>query len=375
MRRIWTHITASAGEGEGANRVQFIDAIRGYAILTMLVGHVVGVVLLEEFRLDDSAVYQTLLHLVGTSAPVFVFASGLIVSYLLFKDKNTVNLARAKKSAKRGAQLLLIGFVIQTSVSDLWRLVTRFDLSVFEFLLRSHILHTIGIGIIAIAGLYYLTSKSQAVFPIAAFVLANICFLAGPPVSMHTGIEGVGRVLVVFVSKKYAYFPLLPWLGFSLFGACTGYLAAREKRFMSLLAFILMIAAGFLVRKGAWFIMRDIYELIGVAYTDELQRGSFAYYRLGETLMISGIFGVLTRYFTMPSFLLKSGSETLSIYVLHCVVVYSALFDFGLTAYWVRVFPPLETILLSAVITIGFIVYAYKAEYLRGKFPPLRWIK
>lgn len=53
------------------DRLQFIDAIRAYAILMMLQGHFVDTMLAYQFRDLGNVIYSTWFFMRGMTAPIF----------------------------------------------------------------------------------------------------------------------------------------------------------------------------------------------------------------------------------------------------------------------------------------------------------------
>ncbi len=61
------------------DRLQFIDAIRAYAILMMLQGHFVDTMLAYRYRDLENALYSTWFFMRGMTAPIFFTVTGLEV--------------------------------------------------------------------------------------------------------------------------------------------------------------------------------------------------------------------------------------------------------------------------------------------------------
>jgi len=96
---------------QSVQRIDFIDALRGFAILMMLQGHCVGLVLQNRYRSTEYFAYQLWDQLRAISAPSFFFAAGLIFTYLLLKEqrKNPGSNARISKGLCRVGWLLCWG--------------------------------------------------------------------------------------------------------------------------------------------------------------------------------------------------------------------------------------------------------------------------
>ena len=68
------------------DRLQFIDAIRAYAILMMLQGHFVDTMLAYRYRDLENALYSTWFFMRGMTAPIFFTITGLVFTFLLLRD-------------------------------------------------------------------------------------------------------------------------------------------------------------------------------------------------------------------------------------------------------------------------------------------------
>ena len=63
-------------------RILYIDILRAFAVIMMIQGHTVDTFLAEEYRTTESTVYSIWYTLRGFTAPIFMFAAGLVFTYL-----------------------------------------------------------------------------------------------------------------------------------------------------------------------------------------------------------------------------------------------------------------------------------------------------
>ncbi|MDH7605331.1 MAG: heparan-alpha-glucosaminide N-acetyltransferase domain-containing protein, partial [Melioribacter sp.] len=64
-------------------RVIFIDMMRAFAVLMMVQGHTIDTFLSNEYRTTESILYNIWFTIRGFTAPIFMFSSGTVFTYLL----------------------------------------------------------------------------------------------------------------------------------------------------------------------------------------------------------------------------------------------------------------------------------------------------
>lgn len=351
-------------------RLEFVDAIRAYAILMMLQGHVIELTLADSWRDPGNVLYAAWRHMRGVTAPIFFFASGLIVAYLLYRTPSGIDSVRLKKNLWRGGRLILLGYLLQLS----WDTIVCFfhgDECFWNWASRTHVLHTIGVGIFVVTALAYVTRHLRWLFPIAAFLVIQAAFVFGPMVTVQDSLPGVLQIFSTYVLRVHAAFPVLTWLGFPLAGAILGFLVIELRLHERIWVFLLLPAIGYLLTSHSWFILHAVYGAWWSDYSDWLKYGVFTYYRLGEVLMIAGVIGLLTKVITLPKATRATARETLGIYFLSSIVIYSS----GLkTVLWHSLDFTLS-FLLALLSMAVFTAYAMYAPAIREQLPFLKYLK
>lgn len=351
-------------------RLEFVDAIRAYAILMMLQGHVIELTLADSWRDSGNELYAVWRHLRGVTAPVFFFASGLIVAYLLYRIPHSVDSVRLKKNLWRGGRLIILGYLLQLSWVTLDCLYHGDDY-IWNWALRTHVLHTIGVGILVVTALAYVTRHFRWLFPITALLLMQAAFVFGPMVTVQESLPGVLQIFSTYVLKSHASFPVLTWLGFPLAGAILGFLVLELRLHERIWVFLLLPAIGYLLSSHSWFILHGVYSAWWSDYSGWLNYGVFTYYRLGEVLMIAGVIGLLTKVVTLPKAIRATAKETLGIYFLHSIVAYSV----GMKTFWWHSLDFSLSILLALLLMVVFVVYAMYAPAIREQLPFMKYLK
>ena len=282
--------------------------------------------------------------------------------------------ARLKKYLRRGVHLLILGYLLQVNGKTFVGLYHG-DGDFWNWLLRTHILHAIGVGIFAVTALAYLSRSLRWIFPIAALVLMHAAFSFASIISTQDALPGVLRIFSSYVLQPNAYFPVLTWTGFALAGGALGFLVVELQLHKRIWVFPLLIVLGYYLRGHSWFILRDTFAIFWSDYAQWLNYSVFTYYRLGEVLMVAGAIGLLTRFVSMPKFLHATAQESLGIYFLHCPLVYGAITGVGLNTFLRHRLDAYTSVALALLVIVLFIVYAVNAPTIRRRLPFMKFLR
>jgi uncharacterized membrane protein len=233
-------------------RLTFIDSLRSIAILLMLEGHFITHSLLPVYRDDNNPIYALWKFSRGLTAPVFFSISGLIFTYLLLKDKNKgFQNKRLKKGVKRGALLLLLGYLLQLKLYKVFFSEIPLFTDLFSIF---HVLQCIGSSLILIVCIYLFNTYFLKIpLGLLLFVLGIAVFL-GTPTLLNLEYTGVPKFLENILitsrdlSRNRSVFPLFPWVGFVFMGGFLGSITYRfEKQTNHLLFAGILATAGVLL--------------------------------------------------------------------------------------------------------------------------------
>lgn len=394
QRRFFKDLSELAKEGgQGSDgrrgRIDFIDALRGYVILMMLQGHTLTLTLADEVKETGGWVYAVWHYMTGLTAPAFFFTSGLIFSYLLVRDDDAVHVqSRLRKGVKRGLWLILLGFVLQLNLRALWEFVfVGSDYVWWRFLLRTTVLQAIGMSLLILVGVFSLCRRLGWSFSWIAGGLGAVAFLLGPLSFYLPAGEGWDRLWTVFVVRKQAYFPVLQWVGYPLFGAVFGVLTRRFAWYESGRFIVGMIVGGLLLTHVGAYVAYLLAGQLAPLFGYELEVWNAAnggtFYRLGEVFVLVAVMAWFVEKVGdgrlgsqwLP-YLLRCGQETLTIFFLHVLLLYGGLFGFGLGRAPLQqcvchCLEPFPAILLAVVVVLSFGFLAQWLPKLRVRF---RWL-
>jgi len=353
-------------------RLKFIDMARSIAILLMLEGHFIkdslqlkGYVngVWTENMYAGNPFYETWAFIRGFTAPVFLTVTGLIFVYLLLwkrKERYFSN-DRVKKGYSRGVELIFWGYLLDPN--------------------NFHVLQCMGYGIIIILlifGLY----KSIRVIPLwiyylvaALAIFAFGIFLIRLPEDAAWPANAPMFIQKMFHGGKGnpSLFPLAPWLGYTMIGAMIGCLlhdlSAHVKKWGFALTFI---AVGALFYFFATDILMFLDKLIsGISGGEsKLVRGNWILDRVGMVFMELGVLMVIEKLIgeMKQNLFLKIGQNTLSVFIVHNIVLYGSITHYGLTRLFRESLNPYEVVLGAVLFILLFLIFVKYIEPMRAVY-------
>ncbi len=349
------------------NRLYFIDAMRAWAILMMLQGHFVDGLLDPAFRDASEPVYQVWLYFRGITAPVFFTVSGFIFTYLLIRVPQTgLQNPRVNKGLKRGLQLLAIGYLLRLNLFGL------LQGKLYDSFYLVDVLQCIGLSILGVIGFYLLTvGKRRWVFPALLLGSTLVLFLLEPAYK-QLAYPFLPDALENYLTKvNGSIFTIIPWFGYSTFGAFLSVLFTRFKnaRYLYPVAIGISLVSGFLLLASSPA-FAAMAEWTGSSLFKEIFNNNYLFIRLGNVMLVFAIFMALRHFLKSPA-LLKLGQNTLSIYVIHFVILYGSLTGFGLYYFFNHSIAPI----VAVPGAIGFMIlcsytslqYAKREVQIKGR--------
>ncbi|WP_228530387.1 heparan-alpha-glucosaminide N-acetyltransferase domain-containing protein [Tamlana sp. I1] len=339
------------------NRLYFIDAVRAFAILMMLQGHFIDTLLAPIYRDTNNLAFNIWTYFRGVTAPMFFTISGLVFTYLLSRAyaKGDDKL-RIKKGVFRGLLLIAIGYSLRINIFS-W-LSGYFNPYFFVI----DVLQCIGLSLIFLVGLHMLFKKHSYLFSTVLFVIGCICFIS-EPLYRNLTLENVPKFIANYMTKSNgSVFTILPWFGYSAFGAfiSTVFLRHGHRDRFKTLTIISFFAVGFFLIFGSTSLLLSLYDISGIQLLERSANYNYLFIRLGDALIIFGIFYSLER-FLKQSIISKIGEKTLSIYVIHFILLYGSFIGFGLKRFFNKALTPTEAIIgaLLFILVVCFIAFHY----------------
>ncbi len=330
-------------------RLYFIDAMRAWAILMMLQGHFIDGLLDNAFRDNTDLSFNIWKYFRGITAPVFFTVSGFIFTYLLIRvpQKGMQN-PRVKKGLKRGLQLIFIGYLLRTNLLGI------LGGEIYDAFYLVDVLHCIGLSLLGIIGFYLLSQNGKkSLLPSLLIGVTAILFLFEPIYSQWSfGFlpQAVGNY---FTKANGSVFTIIPWFGYTTFGAFMSVLFTRYKNFKYLYQYAITLCL--LIGLSLIFFSSDfllgLSEITGISVFKEIAMNNYLFIRLGDVFLVFAGF-MLFRSLLTNATVLKLGQSTLSIYIIHFIILYGSFTGLGLYGFFHHELSPTTAIAGAVVFMI-----------------------
>lgn len=337
-------------------RLYFIDIARSIAILFMLEGHFIDDTLMTICRDTNNIYYSTWLYLRGFTSPTFLTITGVVFTYLLLTNKEesfTKNI-RVKKGFKRGLELIFWGYLLEY----------------YSF----HVLQCIGFGILTILVMFGLYKLIKIIplwiyyFIAGVLIFSSYAFFANRQGTNHYWPENMPRFIQNMFFGKFSVFPILPKMGYTMFGAMFGVLLHTFQKSVKTWPFILLT---FLVGFFLYAYIKDsLVALDNYFKTSNYHFYSFdwLYQFLGFVFMFLATLITIEKYITIkPSLFLKIGQNTLTIYILHSIILYGTLIGFGIHTFLDRKINAFYIIPSTILFLLSFVILVKYIDFLKFK--------
>lgn len=359
-----------------SNRLYFIDAVRAFAILMMLQGHFIDSLLAESYRDMSNIAFSTWSYFRGITAPTFFTISGLIFTYLLLKAKEKgEEKKRMRKGINRGFMLIVIGYLLRIPFFT-W-LIGDFN----TYFLVIDVLQCIGLSLILIVSIYYLCFKNCMLFSLCVLILGIGIFIS-EPLYRGLSIDSIPILFSNYISKSNgSIFTILPWFGYMAFGAylATGFFWHLNKKRFKIFTVSSLIIIGYFLIEWSSYTLNVLYLLTDIQLLFESANYNYLFTRLGNVFLYLAFFYGFERYIKFP-LLLKIGQKTLSIYIIHFIIIYGSFTGFGLSYLIGKTLSPWQVIIgaILFLIVVCFISFyyvqtnAYVYSHLRRLFQKMK---
>ncbi|SFR83051.1 MULTISPECIES: heparan-alpha-glucosaminide N-acetyltransferase domain-containing protein [Maribacter] len=340
------------------SRLFFLDAIRAWAILMMLQGHFIDGLLDNAFRDNSNILFTTWKYFRGITAPVFFTVSGFIFTFLLIRSPQTGwNNPRVKKGIKRGLELLVIAYLLRMNIFGL------FKGEVYDSFYLVDVLHCIGLSLLFIIGFYILTfAKQKWIFP-TILVSTTLLLFIFEPIYKASSFEFLPQVFANYLTKANgSVFTIIPWLGYATIGSFMSVLFSKYQESKNLYQYVVptYIAIGLILIFLSSDFFLSIYEVTGIQLFQDIFNNNYLFIRLGDVLIVFSIF-ILLRKFLMNATWLRIGQSTLSIYIIHFIILYGSFTGVGLYRFFHHSLNPFIAI-------PGAILFMIASTYLALKY-------
>jgi len=310
---------AAPARRSAADRLVFLDALRGFALILMVLNHT------GRWWQDRSMGwpwYYSIYVTMAIAAPTFLFLVGFCLPLSLSRTRGhsvqTV-LDTLWKYTKRGGRIIVAGLLL--------------NLLVFfpeEPIWANGVLQTIGLSIIIAApiGLFLETSLARVLTLVAAAVVFLAFGWAFAPLTDWVAAHPAGAHLFFYE------FPPWPWLALVIFGLVPGTIFVEQhdrtarSRYMTRMAVIGGLCVGWLFLYDWWnqtpkrfTFMRDY-----VLNNHWTPRGATVVWVIGMVFCLMALFYYLAEIRRIRmTWLVTLGQTALFLYFVHQLIVYSLI--------------------------------------------------
>ncbi len=337
-------------------RVEAVDLFRFLVLFFMIQGHLFRAYLLPAIRLEPWYKLHEVLH--GLVAPGFLFSAGF-AAFLSFTNKrqNYIHLDRAFfKRLRRILFVIAVGYWIHLPFFSLRKTLRYISLGQAGEFFKVDILQCIGVGLLLFTILAVVLKNEKVVVLFSA--LAGALFFLLPETVRHLHLH---PAVDPYFDYGVSFFPIFPWAGFLFSGIIAAYFYTLLKKEIF---FNLLLLLGILF--FPWFFLTSSH----VYFKAELTLS-------GNLNKIAGVFLLLwladwlLRKFKGPltAGLIKAGTESLFVYVLHLFIIFNSIFGFGLKPYFQNSLRVPQALFMFLAIALLVFAVALSYNWLKEKRP------
>ena len=202
-------------------------------------------------------------------------------------------------------------------------------------------------------------------------------FFVCEPLYRGLTLENVPLIFANYVSKANgSVFTIIPWFGYMSFGACiaTAFYRHLEKPNFKPVTLSVFFILGYFLIEWSSHTLFYLKKWTDIQLFLDSANYNYLFTRLGNVFIYLAIFYGLERYLK-PPLLLKIGQKTLSIYVIHFIIIYGSFTGFGLSQLIGKNLSPWQAVFGTALflIVVCFISFYYVKTnaYFYGKLRQL----
>lgn len=315
------------------SRILFVDLARASAVLFMVQGHTLHVLLAPGHEGD--LWFGPWLFLRGLTSCLFLLLSGFAFSVVTDRhwDDFLSSTRRLNRRLARFAFFLGLGYLLHFPMARFAHLPFATDERWRSFL-QVDILQVVAVSLLLLQGLIALV-RTRRRYTIGCAVVAALAVLATPLTWRQSWTDVTPLWFASFMSGETgSLFPFFPWAAFIFIGAALGIVYAHLWRTLPMEE----VAARFwgvgmaMLLAGAFAVLLPFrpYGEIDVWRTSP----SIFLVRLGAVLVLLGGFAWVGQWLRrLPGVLQALAEESLTIYVVHVLVLYGSLWNTGLGAW------------------------------------------
>jgi uncharacterized membrane protein len=297
----------------GANRLQYLDWVRGLGAIIMLQGHAFDSFLKSDLRSGGAFIYS---QFVGGMPPaIFLFLTGVTLAFLMdsTERKGLGNSARVLASLRRGGYLFALAFAFR---AQMWLFGWP---APWTDLFKVDILNCMGfaIAVMSVMALFRTVERARLC------AILGLAIAAASPVISQIDSSFLPAALRAYIVPDYHAFSFFPWAAYLAFGMSAGSIlrampaeaTERAMQWAALCGGALIVACQYFSSLPYSIYTKSDYWLNSPAQILTKQ---------GVTLLIVAFAFLWTRYATRDgwSWVRQFGATSLLVYWVHIELVY-----------------------------------------------------
>jgi uncharacterized membrane protein len=352
-----------------SRRIDYIDLMRGWAVIVMIETHVFNATLTQELKDTDFFAWVKFIN--GLVAPSFLFASGLayavttrrkLAEYLSFGRPLFVHIGRL-------LFIMALGYLLHLPKFNYHQLVYWTEEKYWRIFFQADVLQCIAVSLLFMQALLLVLKTEFRLYTTIAVTTAAIIFLT----PIVWGIDFwpmLPRFLAGYTNgihfPNFPGFPIFPWSAFLFAGAAFGYVYLRSRD----------AEAGDpasverLMKRSIWwalglmavsFAMEPVASSLYATYDYWRFSPSFILLRLGIVLLfcVGMYYREKMRGVSPRSAVTLIGRESLIVYATHLMLIYGNLGAFNFSKRVNHSFGYGEAILTTLVLLAAMYALAY----------------
>jgi uncharacterized membrane protein len=356
---------------ENKNRLVLLDILRAIGVMLMIEGHTVDATMSSVYKDGASTIFQFWTFFRGLTAPFFFFSAGLafVVATVKFKGSSlSVPGITRRRRVKRIITLLLLGYGLHMPLQLLYNpsLIPAESWKVF-FSADALQIISLSLLVILVIAIFAKTSRALLRSYIVATALALIIAPLAEPIAWEKILSPMVYPYLTF--RDGSFFTFFPFSGYLFAGASFGAYALAlpaENRARALTKNFLTSSAVAFVLFAGFYLVQIQYVSPYVDYWRSLPAVNFL--RFGILTLVASAVGYVSLHVSrFPKILPAIGKSSLTIYVVHLMIVYGSPINFGLAQLLPNGVHPAVAVLLAAAVISSMIGMVYAMEAYRAR--------
>ena len=216
------------------------------------------------------------------------------------------------------------------------------------------VLHCIGLSLLFLIAFYLMTYRRKSRLRMSLILLGStfVAFFF-EPIYSHLTYEYLPMAIANYFTKvNGSVFTIFPWFGYASLGGFMGFLFYKNREkphlYRNTILWYLILGVIFLTFP---YWLGEIADSQQLYFLQLIAHGDYLIKRIGNVLLFFTLFMLLRRVITSVT-LQKIGQNTLSVYIIHYILLYGSFTGFGLYRYFHHQLSPWQAV-IGAILFIG----------------------